>query len=378
MNKVFLMDACRSPIGNSSEKGLYNNLRIDDLALQVLEYLFERTNLDVKTINDFFLGCVGQHLEQGKNLARLIAVLAELHHLPGLTINRLCASSLSALQMAADSIRAGSSSQLIVGGAEHLGHVPMTSAVDYHPRLFDNYNFPWTNMGLTGEKLALDYNIGRKRQDQYTRESNQKYFQARESGFFKREIVPIKLPGGELAEQDQGPRLSSLETLGTLKPVFKEGGTITAANSSGLSDGAAMAWITDSSTLEIYEKSPLAEIGPGTVAALNPEDMGLGPVIAIEKLLEKTNLTLDQIDLFEINEAFSVQVLACIEKLKLDPERLNVHGGAVALGHPLGMSGLRIAATLAHSMVEKNAELGIAALCVGHGQGQALLLKRSI
>ncbi len=377
MKKVFLIDGCRSPIGRAGEKGLFHDLRADDLALQVFKLLIKRTGLDIKSINDLFLGCVGQHLEQGKNLARLIAVLADLPDLPGVTINRLCASSLSALQMAADSIRAGNNNQLIVGGVEHLGHVPMASALNYHNELFKNYDFPWTNMGLTAEKLALDFGITRQNQDEYTQKTNLNYFEAKEAGFFKREIVPVELENGETVADDQGPRMSTLENLGVLKPVFKEGGSITAANSSGLSDGACMAWVGDSSAATSSGKPPLAEIGPGAVSALNPENMGLGPVSAIQKLLKNSGLSLSEIDLFEINEAFAVQVLACKEKLGINPNRLNIHGGAVALGHPLGMTGLRIAVTLAHSMVEKNAQYGIAALCVGHGQGQALLLKKA-
>lgn len=376
---VFLIDGCRSPIGRGHpEKGLYHNLRADELTVQVLHSLIERTHLNPNLIDDFYLGCVGQHLEQGKNLARLIVLLSDLpDSIPGVTINRLCASSMTALQMATESIRAGTNDQLLVGGVEHLGHVPMTAGLGYHPNLFNNYDFQWTNMGLTAEKLSEDFQINKKEQNSFTIQSNQKYFDAKTQGFFDREMVTVQLQDGEIADTDQEPRLSSLEKLGGLRTVFKENGTITAANSSGISDGACMAWIGDQNALNIYGKDPLVELGFVTNVGLGPEIMGLGPVFAIQKLLDKTGLKMDEIDLFEINEAFAVQVLACQKKLKIDPEKLNIHGGAVALGHPLGMSGLRITVTLAHSMVERNARYGIASLCVGHGQGVAMLLTRN-
>ncbi len=378
MKPVYLIDGCRSPIGRGHpEKGIYSNLRADELSVQVLHSLINRTGLNPEQIDDFFLGCVGQHLEQGKNLARLIILLAGLPNtIPGATVNRLCSSSLTALQMAADSIKTGNNNQMLVGGVEHLGHVPMTAALGYHQDLFKDYDFQWTNMGLTAEKLSEDFNISKEEQDLFTIESNRRYFAAREAGFFDREIIPVILPDGQSVNDDQEPRLSTLESLAGLRTVFKEDGTITAANSSGISDGACMAWIGDQSAVLQYGGEPLAEIGLTVNIGLNPVDMGLGPVFAIRKLLDKTGFTLDEIDLFEINEAFAVQVLACQQKLQIPDDKLNIHGGAVALGHPLGMSGLRIAVTLAHSMVEKNVQYGIASLCVGHGQGVAMLLRR--
>jgi len=377
MKKVYLIDGCRSPIGRGHpEKGIYSNLRADELSVQVLQALITRTGLDPEQIDDFFLGCVGQHLEQGKNLARLILLLGGYPNtIPGATVNRLCASSLTALQMASDSIKTNSNNQMLVGGVEHLSHVPMTAALDYHPDLFKDYDFKWTNMGLTAEKLSEDYHISKDEQDLFTIESNRRYFDALEAGFVGKEMVKITLPNGEVVEKDQEPRLSTMESLAGLRTVFKENGTITAANSSGISDGACMAWIGNESALENCDGSPLVEIRPTVSIGLNPENMGLGPVFAIQKLLEKTGLSLDEIDLFEINEAFAVQVLACRNKLGIDPAKLNIHGGGVALGHPLGMSGLRIAVTLAHSMKEKDSKYGIASLCVGHGQGVAMLLK---
>ncbi|MAD51015.1 MAG: thiolase family protein [Candidatus Marinimicrobia bacterium] len=378
MEKVYLIDGCRSPIGRGHpEKGLYSKLRADELSVQVLQGLIERTGLDPKKIDDFYLGCVGQHLEQGKNLARLTLLLAGLpQSIPGATVNRLCSSSLSALQMAADSIKAGNNSQMLVGGVEHLGHVPMTAALDYNSKLFDGFDFQWTNMGLTAEKIVEDFQIGREAQDLFTIESNKRYFSAKENGFFTNEIIPVDLPDGQSVTDDQEPRLSTLEKLGELRTVFKEDGTITAANSSGISDGACMAWIGNQSAVDQFGREPLVEIQNTVNIGLNPETMGFGPVYAINKLLNKTGLTLDEIDLFEINEAFAVQVLACQQKLGIPDEKLNIHGGAVAMGHPLGMSGLRIAVTLAHSMKENNSVYGIASLCVGHGQGVAMLLKQ--
>lgn len=379
MEKVYLMDGCRSAIGRGHpEKGLYSNLRADELSVQVLQGLIERTGLDPTKIDDFYLGCVGQHLEQGKNLARLTLLLAGLPDtIPGATVNRLCSSSLSALQMAADSIKSGNNNQMLVGGVEHLGHVPMTAALDYNTKLFDGYDLQWTNMGLTAEKLSEDYNIGREAQDSFTIESNTRFFAAKESGFYNKEIIPVKLSDGQTVSDDQEPRLSTLEKLGELRTVFKEDGTITAANSSGISDGACMAWVGDQSAVDSSGIEPLVEIQKTVNIGLNPESMGLGPVFAIRKLLDKTGLSMEEIDLFEINEAFAVQVLACQRELDIPSDKLNIHGGAVAMGHPLGMSGLRIAVTLAHSMKEKNSKYGIVSLCVGHGQGVAMLLKRN-
>lgn len=375
---VYLLDGCRSPIGRGHpEKGMYRNLRVEDLAVHTLKALIARNRLDPEQVDDFYLGCVDQLLEQGKNLARLISLLAGLpRRVPGLTINRLCASGLTALQLAADGIRAGSGRLFLVGGVEHMGRVPMTAALDYHPALLAGSEFPWTNMGLTAEKLALDFGISRREQDEYAIESNRRHFHARGAGFFDAEIVPIPLPDGRTAIQDEGPRLSSLETLSTLKAAFKENGTVTAANSSGISDGACMAIVCDEQTLDRCPRPPLARILSTANIGLDPEVMGLGPVPSIRKLLAKEALNMEDIGLFEINEAFASQVIACRRELGIAADRLNVNGGAVALGHPLGMSGLRLAVTLAFAMQSRDVRYGIASLCVGHGQGVAMLLEK--
>ncbi len=379
MKPVYLIDGCRSPIGRGHpEKGMYRGLRSDELASQTLKALLQRVPLDPAQIDDFFLGCVGQHLEQGKNLARLILLLAGLPDtIPGVTINRLCASSLTALQMAADSIRAETNKLALVGGVEHLGHVPMTASVDYNPALFARAEFQWTNMGLTAEKLADTHGITRAEQDEFAVESNRRYFSVLEQKQLAREIVPIQLPDGTRVERDEEPRQSTKETLAGLRTPFKETGTVTAGNSSGVSDGACMALVCDQGTVDRLRVKPLARIGACVTIGLDPTVMGLGPVYAIPKLLEKTGLTLSEIDLFEINEAFAVQVLACQRTLKIPSDRLNIHGGAVALGHPLGMSGLRIAVSLAHSLAAQSGRYGIASMCVGHGQGVAMLVERA-
>jgi len=260
---------------------------------------------------------------------------------------------------------------------EHLGHVPMTACIDYHPDLFHGYDFQWTNMGLTAEKLAQQYDISRTEQDTYTYESNRRHFHARDNGFFQREIVPVRLPDGRVVDSDEEPRLSSMETLAGLNPAFKEDGTVTAASSSGISDGACMAVVCSEEELHRFDRPPLARIVATVNIGLDPSVMGLGPVYAIRKLLAQLDMKMDDIDLFEINEAFAAQVIACQRELNIPPERLNIHGGAVAVGHPLGMSGLRCAVTLAHSLVERNARRGIVSLCVGHGQGVAMLLERN-
>jgi acetyl-CoA acyltransferase len=377
-NSVYIIDGCRSPIGRGHpDKGMYKDLRADELAMQTLNALLKRINIPFETIDDFYLGCVGQHLEQGKNLARLILLLAGLpESIPGATVNRLCASSFTALQLAADSIFAGTNDAVLIGGVEHMGHVPMSAALDYNQKLFEEYDFQWTNMGLTAEKLAESYGINREDQDKFTIESNAKYFKAKENKFLEKEVVPIKLPDNTEVIDDEEPRQSTLEKLGTLKTVFKEDGTVTAANSSGISDGAAMAMVCNNNYLSKSDNRFLAKIKAVVNIGLDPTIMGLGPVHAITKLLKKTGMDIGNIDLFEINEAFAVQVLACQKELEIPSEKLNIHGGAVALGHPLGMSGLRVVITLAHSMVSQNARYGIASLCVGHGQGVAMLLER--
>jgi acetyl-CoA acetyltransferase family protein len=378
MKSVYLIDGCRSPIGRGHpDKGMYRNLRGDDLAAQVLRALMKRLRFDPDRIDDFYLGCVGQHLEQGKNLARLVILLAGLPNtVPGVTINRLCASSLSALQMAADSILSGTNSLVLAGGVEHMGHVPMTASLDYNQQLFARSEFQWTNMGLTAEKLADIYGISREEQDIFTVESNNRYFKALRSGLLDREIVPITLNDGTVMSSDEEPRPSTVASLATLKTPFKEKGSVTAANSSGVSDGACMAAICDADVLGMIPAEPLVRIVATANIGLDPALMGLGPVYAIRKLLGMTGLALSDIDLFEINEAFAVQVLACQKEISIPSERLNVNGGAVALGHPLGMSGLRIAISLAHTMKNRSVRRGIASMCVGHGQGVAMLLEK--
>jgi acetyl-CoA acyltransferase len=378
MRQVYLLDGCRSPIGRGHpEKGMYRNLRADELISQIIRRLLSRLQLDPERIDDFYLGCVGQHLEQGKNLARLVILLSDLPEtIPGVTINRLCASSLSALQMAADSIRSDTNDLVLVGGVEHMGHVPMSAATDYNQKLFANSEFQWTHMGLTAEKLALQYCITREEQDEYTVESNRRYFNFRENGHFGKEVVPVIMEDGATIISDEEPRSSTMETLAGLRTAFKDDGTVTAANSSGVSDGACAAVICNENILKDFPATPLARIVATANIGLDPTMMGLGPVYAIKKLLKKTCLSLEEIDLYEINEAFAVQVLACQRDLGIDSERLNINGGAVALGHPLGMSGLRIAVSLAHSMNAREARYGIASMCVGHGQGVAMLLER--
>ena len=377
MQQAVLLDGCRSPIGKGSEKGLYAGLRADDLAVQVLKALLGRLPLDPARLDDVLLGCVDQHLEQGKNLARQLVLLAGLPlTIPGATINRLCASSLTALQFAADGIRAGTCEMVLVGGVEHMGHVPMGAAVDYHPNLFEGAPFRWTQMGLTAEHLAERFGIGRVEQDAFALESHRRYHEALEAGQFEGELVPITLPDGSLATNDQGPRKSTAEKLAELAPAFKDGGTVTAANSSGVADGACMAVACSATLASALGIEPLARITATVNIGVEPEAMGLGPVPAIRGLLEKTGLALGDIDLFEINEAFAVQVLACQRQLGIPSDRLNVRGGAVALGHPLGMSGLRIALSLARTLRQRGAKHGIASLCVGHGQGVAMLLER--
>ena len=378
MANTVIVDGARSPIGRGHpEKGIFKDVRADDLLAHVVKELVERNQIDAAHINDIIVGVVGQYNEHGKNLGRLVALLAGFPPtVPGCTVNRLCASSMQAVVYGALSIDAGLMDLVVAGGVEHLGHHPMTAHTNYNPRLFENYpkNFP--NMGWTAELLAEKYQINRTQQDAFAVTSNQRAVQAFENGRITNEIIPIPSPNG-LIEKDQEPRAdTSLESLGRLKtPFIPEGGTVTAGNASGISDGAGAVVLASPTYCKTHNLNQLGVIKHWTNVALKPQLMGWGPVPAVQKLLADTGLRKEDIDLWEINEAFSVQILAVMKDLELEMENVNVNGGAVALGHPLGCTGVRLVASLAQELKRRNAKRGIATLCVGHGQGMALLIE---
>jgi acetyl-CoA acyltransferase len=374
---AYIVDAKRTPIGRSHpDKGMYRHIRADEMLAQVLQHFAKENDLG-SHLEDIFIGCVGQHLEQGKNIARLASLLAKYpDQVAGATINRLCGSSLQAFNFAATALAGGQNDVLMAGGVEHMQHVPMQAAIDYNQELLSRYEFPFTQMGMTAEKLAAKYQISRLQQDEYAFGSHIRAVNAQRLGFLKSEIIVLKTIDG-LCEHDQLPRGdTSLEALAQLKTAFLENGTVTAGNSSPISDGASLCLMASAEGLQKLGAKPRARIEAISVIGIDPMMMGLGPVPAIQQLLQKTKMRMSDVDLFEINEAFASQIICCQRMLEIPTEKLNVSGGAIALGHPLGCTGTRLITTLLHELERTGKEIGVAALCVGHGQGMATMIRR--
>lgn len=384
MNTAVIVDCCRTPIGRSHpEKGLFRDVRSDDLAAAVVRALVERTGIDPAEIEDVVLGNTQQQKEQGFNVARIVSLMAGLpSSVAGATINRLCGSSLQALNQASHSILAGGEDVQIVGGLEHMHHIPMDAGVDFNPKLFHVTSKGALHMGFTAEFLAQSQGISREAQDEFALASHQKAAAATEAGKFQQEIVPVagRNDAGEriVADSDQSIRSdSSLETLAALRPAFMPGiGTVTAGNSSPLNDGAAALLMMSETKAKSLGLKPLVRVRATAVAGVDPAVMGTGPVPATKKALQRAGVTPADIDLVELNEAFASQSLACIQMLDLDADKVNVRGGSIAIGHPLGASGARIATTLIHAMIDRDANLGLATMCIGIGQGIATIFER--
>jgi acetyl-CoA acyltransferase len=378
---AYVVEAKRTAIGRAHpDKGLFRDVRADEMLAALMRDLLAGlpTGKELSfALDDIYIGCVGQHLEQGKNIARLASLLAGLPDtIPGTTINRLCASSLQAFNFAASTIRAGNAELLLAGGVEHMTHVPMQAATDYHQGLLASYEFPFNNMGLTAEKVAQVYGISRTAQDDFAVESHTRAVAAQQAGHFSREIIPIPA-GNALAEQDQSPRPgTSAVDLAALKTIFKADGSVTAGNSSPLNDGASLCLLASDAACERFNLQRRARFIDFAVVGLDPCQMGMGPVPAIRKLLQKNRLSVPDIDLFELNEAFASQALACISELELPLKKVNPWGGAIALGHPLGCTGTRLITTLLNGLETSGGRYGIASLCIGHGQGLATLIER--
>lgn len=378
---AYLVEAKRTPIGRAHpDKGLFSQVRADELLAALMRGMLgdlAAGDALAASIDDVYIGCVGQHLEQGKNIARLASLLAGLPPLvPGVTINRLCASSLQAFNFAATSIAAGKADLLLAGGVEHMGHVPMAAALDYNQQLLARYEFPFTNMGLTAEKVAQVYGISRAAQDDFAVASHDKAVAAQQAGHFAREILPVPV-GASLADQDQSPRAgTNRASLAELKTIFLENGTVTAGNSSPLNDGASLTLLASAAACERFALRRRARVVDFAVVGLDPCQMGMGPVPAIRRLLQKNQLAVADIALFELNEAFASQALACIKELQLPGEKVNPWGGAIALGHPLGSTGTRLITTLLNGLESSGGRYGVASLCIGHGQGMATLIER--
>ena len=386
MEKVVIVDAIRTPMGRS-KGGAFRNLRAEDLSAHLMRGILSRNPaLEAAALDDIYWGCVQQTLEQGFNIARNASLLAEIpHSVPAVTVNRLCGSSMQALHDATRMIQTGDAHACLIGGVEHMGHVPMSHGVDFHPGLSRNVAKAAGMMGLTAEMLSRMHGISREMQDQFAARSHQRAWAATEAGHFKNEILPTSGhdADGVLRRFDYDEVIrpeTTVEGLAALKPAFDPvNGTVTAGSSSALSDGAsAMLLMSESRAKELGLKIR-AYVRSMAVVGCDPSIMGYGPVPASQLALKKAGLTAADIDLFEMNEAFAAQILPCIKDLglldKID-EKINLNGGAIALGHPLGCSGTRICTTLLNLMERRDAQFGLATMCIGLGQGIATVIER--
>ncbi len=384
MRHAVVIDAVRTPVGRAhAEKGIFRDVRADDLSADLMSALLERVGIPAALVEDVVWGCVKQQSEQGYNIGRMSALIAGLPIETGAaTVNRLCGSSLQAINQAAQSIAAECEDIQIAGGVEHMHHIPMESGFDPSPRLHYLHSPATMNMGLTAENLALRYKISRREQDEFAYRSHQKAARATDAGEFKNEIIPTWGRDDEgrkkLITEDQCIRRdTSVESLGALRPVFMpEGGSVTAGNASPLNVGAAAVLIMSEDRAAELGLKPMARIRAMAVAGVDPSVMGLGPVPATHKALQRAGLKLEDIDLIELNEAFAAQALAVMKLLKANPEKVNIRGGAIAIGHPLGASGARITTTLLHAMRDRNVRYGLATMCIGAGQGIATIYER--
>lgn len=384
MKDVVIVSAVRSPMGRA-HKGNFAFTRIDDIAADVVKgCLNQAKGLDANEIEDFILGCAMPEGEQGMNLARNVGFLAGLPlSTAAVTVNRFCSSSLVTIMMAAQGIMSGCGEVYLSGGAESMTHVPMGGFnPSLNPKLV-NSDLPdaYISMGVTAENLADKYKISRTEQDEFAVKSHEKALKAMRDGLFKDEIIPVTAMAKDgsttTIDTDQGPREgSNVEKLASLKAVFKKDGSVTAANSSPLTDGASATLIMSREKADALGLKPIARIVAMSVAGCDPAYMGIGPVPAVQKVLKRAGMTLDQIDLIELNEAFAAQSLAVIKELGIDQEKLNPKGGAIALGHPLGATGGRIMATLVHGLKQFDKKYGLETMCVGGGQGAAMIVER--
>ena len=397
MRDAVILDAVRTPVGRYA--GALRDVRPDDLAAHVIQAIVRRNTLDPAAIEDVVLGCANQAGEDNRNVARMAALLAGLPvEVPGQTVNRLCGSGMQAVHAAAHAIACGLGDVYIAGGVESMTRAPyvLASPQEAFPRgpmvlqdttigwRFPNPKlaevYPLYSMGETAENVAERYGISRDDQDVFAWESQQRASAAQREGRFAEEIVPVTVPRPRgapvVVDADEHPRPdTTLEGLAGLRPAFRAGGTVTAGNSSGINDGAAALLVTSAEWAEREGRRPIARIAAAAVAGVDPSYMGIGPVPASRKALVRAGRRIDEMDLIELNEAFAVQVLACVRDLDIDRARLNPNGGAIALGHPIGASGARILATLAHEMRRRQARWGLATMCIGVGQGIATVVE---
>lgn len=382
MREAVVVDTVRTPIARAHpEKGWFKDIRSDELGVIVIQELLRRTNVDPSQIEDVILGCANQTGEQAMNVARYIAIMAGLpFEVAAQTINRQCASSMTAVHSAAQAIRTGCGDIFIAGGIESMTHLPEGAGADLNPKRFQFVHRSSSSMGLTAENLAEMYNISRQEQEEFASRSHRKAIAAQEEGRFKDEIVPVEVTSDngskKLIDSDQNPRsYTSPELMAALEPISRQGGTITAATASPASDGAAAVMLASREKSEEIGLMPKAKVLSMAVAGVDPKLMGLGMVPAARKALERAGLTIADIELAELNEAFAVVAMVAIRELGIDEEKVNPNGGAVALGHPMGCTGARLVTTLVHEMARRQARYGLAAMCVGMGQGAATVLE---
>ena len=399
MQVAYIVDAVRTPIGRYG--GALSTVRPDDMLAHLIKALMKRNaTLDPNVIEDLIAGAANQAGEDNRNVARMAALLAGLPvTVAGNTVNRLCASGLQSIIDASRAIKSGDGVAYLAGGVESMTRAPFVmakaeQAFSRTPEIYDTtigwrftngalskLHYPYS-MGETAENVAKKWNITREMQDEFAYNSQLKYQEAAKAGKFNNEIVPVHIPQkkGEptVFAIDEHPRLSSIEKLGELKPAFvKESGSVTAGNSSGINDGAAVSLMVDEETLKRFNLKPIARVVSTAIAGVDPAYMGMGPVPATQKALKRAGLKASDLDLIELNEAFASQAVACAQDLGLDPARINVNGGSIAIGHPLGASGTRITATLLHEMQKRdNVRYGLASMCIGVGQGAAIIYEK--
>ncbi len=398
---VFIVDACRTPMGKIG--GQLAHVRPDDLAAHAIRRLTERNpSLDPRDIEDVVWGAANQAGEDNRNVARMAVLLAGLPDtVPGATVNRLCGSGLQAVVTAAHALAGGWGDVMVAGGSESMSRAPWVIAKPDRPfptgtpEAFDT-TLGWRlvnprmaelhgllAMGETAEVVAERYGIDRQMQDEFALSSHERAVSAQQEERFQAELEPIEAPtdhrhkNTSILTADEGPRPdTSLEALASLRPIFREGGSVTAGNSSPMNDGAAAVLVATEEGMIRHGLEPMARVVASAAAGVHPDVMGIGPVPATRKALERSGLTTADLDVIELNEAFAAQALACVGELKLDPDRVNVNGGAIALGHPLGASGARILTSLVHEMARRDARYGLATMCIGVGQGIAVVIER--
>ena len=397
MPEAVILDALRTPIGRYA--GVLSPVRPDDLAARVLAAAVERNELDASTLDEVYMGCTNQAGEDNRNVARMASLIAGLpQEVPGVTVNRLCASGLEAVVQAARQIRLGEADLLLAGGVESMSRAPLVmlkpergfprgngELVDttigwrfINPSLAERYSTE--SMGETAENVAERHGVSREDQDAFALESHRRAVAAAEAGRFDDELVPVEVPQPKgdpvTIHADEGPRAdTSLERLAALKPIFRQGGTVTAGNASQINDGAACVVVASEERALELGRTPLARIVSSASAGVDPAVMGIGPVPSTRKALERAGLEPADIDLVELNEAFASQALASMRELGFDHDRLNVNGGAIAIGHPLGCSGARLIGTLAHELRRRGGRYGVATMCIGVGMGMAAVIE---